>query len=270
MGYINKSYLQKQLENLAARISAVFAKSTDIPTKTSQLENDSDYVDNSMVGVSKDDEGITNIEYTLYSVEAGGKAKLNGETSLRDAVANSTSYIATNMQKLDEKIPTTVEPVNNLLATVAGSPLDAVQGKFLNDKVSRISTYVSDDGKLHFVDSEGADTELPFSSGGLVKLWEGTATSYANGYSFELDTSGYSQFLVEVKYQSTTNFSVYYIVEIGTAFVLATMVKKENVSGGQAVHVRTITISDNTVTFTSATNSARCIPVAIYGISSIV
>lgn len=140
MRYINKSYLQNQLENLSARISAVFAKKTDIPTKTSQLENDSDYVDNSMVGVSKDDEGITNIEYTLYSVEAGGKAKLNGETSLRDAVANSTSYIATNMQKLDAKIPTVVEPVNNLLATVAGSPLDAVQGKVLDDKVTALNS----------------------------------------------------------------------------------------------------------------------------------
>lgn len=43
MGFINKSYLQKQFENFAARISDVFAKITDIPTKTSQLTNDSGY-----------------------------------------------------------------------------------------------------------------------------------------------------------------------------------------------------------------------------------
>lgn len=32
MGYINKSYLQTQFSNFAARITAIFAKKTDIPT----------------------------------------------------------------------------------------------------------------------------------------------------------------------------------------------------------------------------------------------
>lgn len=83
MGYINKAYLQTQLENLAARISAVFAKTTDIPTKTSQLENDSGYktTDNTLT--------------------------------------------------------------NNLLATVPGTALDAVQGKVLDDKIEAVNASLS-------------------------------------------------------------------------------------------------------------------------------
>lgn len=79
MGYINKSYLQTQFSNFAARITAIFAKKADIPTKTSQLENDSGYktTDNTLT--------------------------------------------------------------NNLLATVPGTALDAVQGKVLDDKIEEVS-----------------------------------------------------------------------------------------------------------------------------------
>ena len=34
----------------------------------------------------------------------------------------------------------------------------------INSNASKIKTYVGDDGKLHFVNSAGADTVLPFSS----------------------------------------------------------------------------------------------------------
>lgn len=39
----------------------------------------------------------------------------------------------------------------------------------INNSLSKINTYVDEDGKLHFVDSEGADTVLPFSSGISLK-----------------------------------------------------------------------------------------------------
>ena len=44
MGYITKSYLITQFTNFSTRIATVFAKKTEIPTKTSQLNNDSNYV----------------------------------------------------------------------------------------------------------------------------------------------------------------------------------------------------------------------------------
>lgn len=68
---------------------------------------------------------------------------------------------------------------NNLLTTLAGSVLDARQGKVLKEnidavdtKVTELSTnlidiYVGEDGKLHKVKG-GADSVLPFSSGLLI------------------------------------------------------------------------------------------------------
>ena len=38
------------------------------------------------------------------------------------------------------------------------------------DDCTKIKTYVGDDGKLHFVDRTGADSVLPFSSGGGLTL----------------------------------------------------------------------------------------------------
>ena len=44
MSYITKSYLTTQFTNFATRIATVFAKKTELPTKTSELTNDSNYV----------------------------------------------------------------------------------------------------------------------------------------------------------------------------------------------------------------------------------
>lgn len=59
---------------------------------------------------------------------------------------------------------------NNLLATVPGTALDAVQGKALDDKGAQISVYKGTDGSLHFRDWTGADTVIPFSRGGTAKI----------------------------------------------------------------------------------------------------
>ncbi len=52
---------------------------------------------------------------------------------------------------------------NNLTATVAGTALDAVQGKAIDDKGKQVSVYVGSDGKLHFRNWAGADSVIPFS-----------------------------------------------------------------------------------------------------------
>ena len=55
---------------------------------------------------------------------------------------------------------------NNLLATIAGTALDATQGKALNDKGEQMAFYKSEeDGMWHFRDWNGADTVIPFSGG---------------------------------------------------------------------------------------------------------
>lgn len=52
---------------------------------------------------------------------------------------------------------------NNLLATIPGTALDAMQGKALDDKGAQMSVYKGEDGNLHFRDWTGADTVIPFS-----------------------------------------------------------------------------------------------------------
>lgn len=50
MGYVSKSYLSTQFTNFATRVATVFAKKTELPTKTSDLTNDSNFaVDSSYV-----------------------------------------------------------------------------------------------------------------------------------------------------------------------------------------------------------------------------
>ena len=55
-----------------------------------------------------------------------------------DVFGNFATY-ATNSKKWQPFLPQSAL-VNNLLATTAGSPLDATQGKILNDKITNIST----------------------------------------------------------------------------------------------------------------------------------
>lgn len=44
--YVTKAYLETQFQNFAARVAAVMAKSDDIPTKVSELTNDSGFITN--------------------------------------------------------------------------------------------------------------------------------------------------------------------------------------------------------------------------------
>lgn len=62
----------------------------------------------------------------------------------------------------------------NILATTKAT-------KALNDKVSKVRTYVGSDGKLHFVDASGADTVLNFSGGKKLKSFVLTGTAKGSG-----------------------------------------------------------------------------------------
>ena len=87
---------------------------------------------------------------------------------------------------------------NNCTTTAAGSVLDARQGKVLMDKANQLSSeiktvnvYVGSDGKLHFVNSGGADSVLPFSQKATITFktelhstgWGITRISKPDGYS---------------------------------------------------------------------------------------
>lgn len=94
-----------------------------------------------------------------------------------------------------------VEVIDNLTSTDTNKALSANQGNVLNDKINKVNVYVGEDGKLHFVDSAGADSVLPFSSlkgitsgsANTYKYWYGTNSSSGNPYlkvEEEMDFNG--------------------------------------------------------------------------------
>lgn len=63
----------------------------------------------------------------------------------------------------------------------------------LNNSLAKVKTYVGEDGNLHFIDSEGADSVLPFSSGGIKgcdTLFYADST-YVNGSTKYIFNSNY-------------------------------------------------------------------------------
>lgn len=94
-----------------------------IPTKVSQLTNDSGYK-------------TTDTTYTNF-VKSGSGAKA-GLVPAPPTTAGTSKYLREDGTW--QATPAAVTPVNNLLATTAGSPLDAVQGKVLNDKIDGVNS----------------------------------------------------------------------------------------------------------------------------------
>lgn len=224
MGYINKAYLQTQLENLAARISAVFAKATDIPTKTSQLTNDSGYktTDNTLT--------------------------------------------------------------NNLLATVPGTALDAVQGKVLDDKIEAVNASLDDLGGFKPVIDEttgeitgykteigGADTVFPFRSGNTpcmvlttinssinliatftyfneegipagVNIYANSDVTYSNKNLFDANIFSFTRIKSSITTTITALQELYYIKIKNTGVDNGTIIEKTKMNIGDTL---TISSSDN-------------------------
>ena len=54
---------------------------------------------------------------------------------------------------------------DSLTATSSNIAASAKAVSTLNSNLGKVSVYVGDDGKLHFVDATGADSVIPFSSG---------------------------------------------------------------------------------------------------------
>lgn len=113
MGYITKSYLITQFTNFATRISTVFAKKTEIPTKTSQLNNDSNYVvDKSYVhtdnNYTADDKAKVD-SALLYGVQTLTEAQ---KTQARTNIGAGTSNFDGNYSSLTNQ-PTKLSQFTN-------------------------------------------------------------------------------------------------------------------------------------------------------------
>lgn len=81
MSYVNKSWIETQFQNFATRISLVFAKKADVPTKVSDLTNDSGFVTSAADNLSnyyKKSETYTKAE--VNALTSGGTSALVFDT----------------------------------------------------------------------------------------------------------------------------------------------------------------------------------------------
>lgn len=114
---------------------------------------------------------------------------------------------------------------NNCTTTAAGSVLDARQGKVLMDKANQLSSeiktvnvYVGSDGKLHFVNSGGADSALPFRGGGIAYIaCVSSGGSYPNNTEYVIDKDTTVKILTTNDYMHVyLNNKEISLTEIGT------------------------------------------------------
>ncbi len=143
-----------------------------IPTKTSQLTNDSGYK------TTDNDTWKQNTKISEGYVPAG-----NGHTNqVWGTDANGNPMWREETGKT---------PINNLLATVPGSPLDATQGKKLKDELTALNNNLGGysfgetaDGKPGYR-KPGADTVIPFSSAYTYKTVNlGTYKAIRDGVAY--------------------------------------------------------------------------------------
>lgn len=228
MGYITKNYLKTQFNNFADRIASIFARKTDVPTKTSQLQNDSGFKttdSNTTYALSKSGSTITltgsdgskssvtdSDTNTTYGNMKAATASAAGKAGLVPAPAAGAQSKFLRGDGTWQPAPAAVTPTNNLLATTPGKPLDAVQGKVLNDKIEDVNSslkgfepILDETGKITgYKTQAGADTVFPFSDGvdfqkaSIIKQATNTSNSLGN-LSMTLKTTTKHTIITSVK-----------------------------------------------------------------------
>lgn len=125
MGYITKSYLMTQFTNFSTRIATVFAKKTEIPSKTSQLNNDSNFVEDANYvhtdkNYSTDDKAKVD-SALLYSVQtlteeqkAQARANIGAGASGFDGDYNSLTNKPTKLSEFTNDENFITNSVDNL------------------------------------------------------------------------------------------------------------------------------------------------------------
>ena len=96
MGYITKNYLKTQFENFASKISSIFAKKGDVPTKTSQLKNDS---------ITPDSIGLGNVNNTSDEDKPVSKAQQSAIDTAYANISLTANKLEVGLNKLNYFLP---------------------------------------------------------------------------------------------------------------------------------------------------------------------
>lgn len=154
---------------------------------------------------------------------------------------------------------------DSLSATSSRIAASAKAVNTLSNNAGRIRTYVGSDGKLHFVNSAGADTVLNFSGNGGAKLLfsDYTSTSWTTGNVKTINLSGYRKVLIATTYWRNEPFdscSRYNVIDVGSEKNIKTS------SSDFAQHInQTIKVDTTGITLIKTSNSARALLSEVYG-----
>ena len=136
--------------------------------------------------------------------------------------------------------------VDPMLATKEGFPADAKLTRDaideLNSNIANVNIYVGEDSKLHFVDSEGADSVLPFS-----KTPSETAFSIGNiasNYTISGLEVGKTYILNMAGMYNSTSSN--YISSGGTVIKTVSKISSEKYSGHNSILVTTMFVATST------------------------
>ena len=159
----------EQMSEAYERIRELEGTSSDYDNRISGAEGNIESLQADVTGVEKNVsnlEGDVNNNYeAFYSFREGAREDIENLQAEDITIKKSIETLGTRLDGVEDNTPSLT---NNLLATEAGTALDAVQGKVLNDKIKVVDDAVGIettviDGIPNWRE-RGADTWCPFSS----------------------------------------------------------------------------------------------------------
>lgn len=110
----------------------------------------------------------------ITNVSTGSSQIVDVERSEGTVSEEGSAFSAANMNDLEQRIGDGFDDVNKNITIT-------------NTNLAKVKTYVGTDGKLHFINSAGADTALNFSKG-IHKIISATTYVRFYGYNAEIYT----------------------------------------------------------------------------------
>jgi len=123
-------------------------------------------------------------------------------------VTDANSVDANDGDTMETKVGAIKGITTSTSVTEEGYAADAKTVSELNSSLDKVRTYVGTDGKIHFVNSAGADTVLNFNKGtsqGTVSVTvSGSASTYKSYVTAAASVSGTTNFIINFDTKTVT------------------------------------------------------------------